>query len=187
MHSRAITCDSASLARTHSNTNYHRATDWAGCDPPLETALRNLETFSWVGIAELFSESLCLFQYRAKGSLPKACVCDSKVFKANGPWLPVPLVSGAKARHKTGAARYEDIQDHEFNAKVDRMTLVDGQVYRAGLVRLIRELRALEGVTGSKLLCESTLNKLKIKTDYIPGLWDTDLADEVEKMNRELS
>lgn len=184
MQSRALTCGSTSIAHTYSTTTYHRASDWVGCSPPLDTVLHNLETFSWVGIAELFSESLCLFQYRAKGSLPAACVCDSNAIKIHGPWLPVPLVTGAKARHTTGGSRYENIRNLEFEAKVDQMTRVDGQLYRAGVVRLVRELRALEGATGSAVLCASAMNKLKSETDYIPGLWDLDLAAEVVKMNK---
>ena len=45
--------------------------------PSLEAALESMLGFEWVGLTDLFEQSLCLLHYQANGTLPAACVCGS--------------------------------------------------------------------------------------------------------------
>ena len=56
-------------------------------------------------------------------------------------------------------------------ADVDAITAVDARVYRAAVLRLLCDLRALEEATGARVLCAARLAKLRAATAYIPRLW----------------
>jgi len=171
MQSRALTC-------TRLRPSYIRAVNWDEAAPPLSVALNNLKSFSWVGITELFDESMCVFEYRVTGTLPLKCVCTHK-------WKSEPShVSHTSSTHVTGGSSFENMPDLDFEEKVDRITRVDAQLYRAALVRSVREVRALEVHTGQQILCPGKLAIVRESTKYIPGLWDIDLAGESAKIKR---
>jgi len=171
MQSRALTC-------SRLRPSYTRALTWDDASPSLDVALKNLKTFSWVGVTELFDESLCLFEYQVTGVLPSKCVC---AHKGKSDPSHAPLI------HSTGGSSFENIRDAEFKAKVDKITRVDAQLYSAALARVVRELRALEKESGEQILCTGKLAHLKETTKYIPGLWDFDLKGENMLLKKQTS
>ena len=56
--------------------------------------------------------------------------------------------------------------------QLDEVLSVDMLVYRAAVMRVLCDLKALEHATGQRVLCHSRLAKLRNKTHYVPGLWD---------------
>lgn len=168
MQSRALTC-------TRLRPSYTRALNWDEAAPPPSVALNNLNTFSWVGITELFDESICLFEYRVTGVLSPKCECTHK-WKSDSPHT--------SSVHTTGGSSFENLPDPKFEAKVDKITRVDAQLYRAALVRTVRELRALEKETGQQVLCSGKLALVRESTKYIPGVWNVDLAGESAHLKR---
>ena len=124
-----------------------------------------MSSMSWVGITKLFDESMCLFEYRFVGKLPPGCACGN-----NQKWQPSV---GHKQVHSSGGSFYDkNVGDGRHQSMVNNITQVDTQLYRAGLVRLIDELRVAENETGTKLLCPNRLADTKAQTDYIPDLRD---------------
>ena len=57
---------------------------------------------------------------------------------------------------------------------LDEVTSVDSRVYRAAVLRVLCDLKALERATGSKVLCagSSSVEKLYNKTRHLTELWD---------------
>jgi hypothetical protein len=84
--------------------------------------------------------------------------------------------------HASGGAAFENFNDPIFKALIDNITRVDGQLYRAGLVRMVKEIRLLEARTGHTILCPSKLANVIEETEYIAGLWDLDLKHEVDAL-----
>ena len=64
----------------------------------------------------------------------------------------------------------------------EELLSVDMRVYRAAVLRTLCDLRALERASGTTLLCDARMRKLRNKTGYVAGLWDgagaAVLADE---------
>ena len=73
------------------------------------------------------------------------------------------------------AAKYADEVELAFTAEVladvDAITAVDAKVYRAAVLRLLCDIRALEEAAGARVLCPARLAKLRAATSYIPRLW----------------
>ena len=166
MQARSLTCDPSSC-NGHSS---HRAKTWKHAVPPISAALQTVSNLSWVGITELYDESMCLFECRLVGKLPRGCACD----KSQKWQPPVPK----KQLHRSGGGKYElSVGDALHRAMVDNLTRVDVQIHREGFIRLVRELRIAEKETGAHLLCPHRLATVRALTDYVPELWSSeDLA-----------
>ncbi|CAE7472831.1 GIP [Symbiodinium sp. CCMP2456] len=44
--------------------------------PSIEGALETLRRFDWVGLTDLFEQSICLLHFQSNGSLPRSCDCS---------------------------------------------------------------------------------------------------------------
>jgi hypothetical protein len=77
---------------------------------------------------------------------------------------------GGSSLHKSGGEAYE----HEASnaVAIDNLTQVDIQLYRAGVLRFVREMQKVELETGAQVLCSSRIGILKRESGYISGLWD---------------
>ena len=160
MQARALTCSPQACFRGGSL----RALTWEGARPSVVAAIKAASDLDWVGIEELYDESMCLFEYRLMGKLPPGCACGN-----NQKWQPSV---GPKQLHQSGGKEYEvNIGDIAHQNMLDNMTRVDAEVYRVSFVRLVRELRAVENETGVLLLCSERAAQARALTDYIPGLW----------------
>ena len=56
-------------------------------------------------------------------------------------------------------------------AAIDAITALDQVLYRAAVVRFLRDVRDVESRAGVRILCEARLELLRRTTRYIPGLW----------------
>ena len=63
-------------------------------------------------------------------------------------------------------------------AAIDAITALDQALYRAAVVRFLRDVRDVESRVGVRILCEARLELLRRTTRYIPGLWTSSRSDE---------
>ena len=158
MMSRALTC---------STYLSHRASSWAEATPDIETVRANLERFAFVGIVELYAESICMFQYRLTQTLPRDCTCEHPEVLYEGPWR-----TNAQFRHESGGASLELNLPSASAAMIDRLTEVDVQLYRAAVVQFARDMVDMEARSGKRVICASRFQALRDAVLYIPGLWE---------------
>jgi hypothetical protein len=160
MQSRALTCE---------HEQAHRACSNKGSVPTLKQALGNLNEHSFVGLVELYSESMCLFEYRLTRNLPGECTCAHTDIL----WTGVAELS-EKGKHESGGATYEHESVH--GPTIDKLTQVDIQLYRAGVLRFVSEMRKVEVETGMRVICPSRFSILRQEVAYIDGLWESVLG-----------
>ena len=55
---------------------------------------------------------------------------------------------------------------------MDLPTKVDKELYRAGLLRLVREVRAVELEAKARIIFPRHLEILRPEVGYLPGLWE---------------
>jgi len=159
MMSRALTCDALSS---------HRANSLAEATPDIEQARTNLERVNFVGIVELYSESMCLFEYRLMQTLPVDCTCAHTDVLWEG-----SMKATHKNHHESGGAALEHGKEsHSTDAMLDKLTRIDVEIYQMGILRFVRDMAELQRRSGQRVVCPSRFNLLRDAVAYIPGLWD---------------
>ena len=84
--------------------------------PPLAAALAILHRFDWVGLTDLYDQSVCLLHYQANGSLPAACNC------AYGPIrLGLPRFTHGVVRHDATSLSAETLALIDAHSQVRRL------------------------------------------------------------------
>ena len=156
--------------------------------PPLADAVAVVHSADFVGVLELLPEALCVIEYRKRGTLGPECVCaagDAAAFQGSSRNVPssastdTPMTAKKRVAHVMNsrrqlAARKISVAEAppDVLRQLDDVLSVDMRVYRAAVLRVLCDLRALEEVTGKPVICRSHLAKLRNKTGYVPGLWD---------------
>eukprot|EP00613_Pedinella_sp_CCMP2098_P037782 CAMPEP_0171803462 /NCGR_PEP_ID=MMETSP0991-20121206/73490_1 /TAXON_ID=483369 /ORGANISM="non described non described, Strain CCMP2098" /LENGTH=412 /DNA_ID=CAMNT_0012415569 /DNA_START=272 /DNA_END=1507 /DNA_ORIENTATION=+ len=159
--SRTLTCTTHDPRAVGQN---HRAQTWDGASPNLEEALQNLKSFAFVGLVELYSESMCLFQYRLSRTIPEECTCaHTDVLWFDG--------GGENGKHKSGGKEIENNESESEHRRIDLMTKVDVELFRAGVLRFVKELLKMEQEIAKRIICPSRFDILRNEIGYIPGLW----------------
>jgi len=153
MQSRSLTCSGTGPYNSH-----HVAPD-TGIVPSAQEAVANLGKIEWVGIVELYEESLCLFFYKVEGRLRDHCACrkDNPERHHNDHGVPPHNVEN---------------QARAVLDLVDRITAVDQVVYRAAAHRVVNELRVLEKKAGVRIICPERMEALRAATHYMDGMAD---------------
>ena len=140
-------------------------------EPDLEEALEALHRLAWIGLTDLFHESLCLLHFQTNKTIPRSdCDCrhpdhhtHNKTTKPLGYWV--------EYRNQPRSLR-------ELSANVmdmiDDQTTIDAAVYGHALKLVLGRLRRVEDETGIPILECIDWHKLRTKTDYIAGLWTGD-------------
>ena len=153
---------------------HHVGSTAADATPPLAAALAAVHTADFVGLLELLPESLCVVEYRKRGQLGPHCACGGGVsarvvHRGRG----VAAGKGERARGERGKRKISlgDVGAPTLT-ELDRVVSVDLRVYRASVLRLLCDLRALERATGQRVICDERLDALRNLTSYVPGLWD---------------
>ena len=139
---------------------HHVGQDAADATPPLGAALAAVHTADFVGVLELLPEALCLFEYRATGALPASCRCADGGGADEGGGEPSRgRAHVMNARSQRSRAKKVTMADAppEVLADVDAITAVDAKVYRAAVLRLLCDIRALEEAAGARVLCPARL------------------------------
>ena len=136
---------------------HHVGQDAADATPPLGAALAAVHTADFVGVLELLPEALCLFEYRATGALPASCRCADGGGGADesGGEPSRGRAHVMNARSQRSRAKKVTMADAppEVLADVDAITAVDAKVYRAAVLRLLCDIRALEEAAVARVLC----------------------------------
>ena len=81
------------------------------------------------------------------------------------------------SRQSAGPARSSTTHGRLL-AAIDAITALDQALYRAAVVRFLRDVRDVESRVGVRILCEARLELLRRTTRYIPGLWTSSRSDE---------
>jgi len=106
----------------------------------VDLAIRNMHSVSFVGLLELYPESLCVFHAKASGEMPRSCDCR---YRADGLW---------RWHHDFGFDHHMPT-DPRVLKDVDALTGADRQLYEAASTRFLRDLREVEMRHGVKILC----------------------------------
>ncbi|KAH8049405.1 hypothetical protein JL722_11936 [Aureococcus anophagefferens] len=178
MLARALTCDDPRLsmdsrcasccadATDRRATCSHHAADRDSLIPNATAAVRAVQfDLGFVGVTELFSESLCLLGFLLDGALPgKSCVNDGD----DSPIVP-PDDSGFELQHEARGVPPHDVRavPRATLDVVDAYTAVDREVYRAAFTRLVADLRALERRAGVRVLSPERLADAKAAVGYV--------------------
>ncbi|KAH8066696.1 hypothetical protein JL720_12689 [Aureococcus anophagefferens] len=177
MLARALTCDDPRLA-TDSRcasccadagdrraTCSHHAADRDALIPDATAAVRAVRfDLGFIGVTELFTESLCLLGFLLDGALPgKSCVDGG-----DSPIVP-PDDRGFELHHEAHGVPPHDVRavPRATLDVVDAYTAVDREVYRAAFTRLVADLRALERRAGVRVLSPERLADAKAAVGYV--------------------
>ena len=138
-------------------------------------ALAAVHTADFVGVLELLPEALCLIEYRKLGTLSPQCACAASDVAGGGAATAarggasgvVGAVAGGSSGAEGAAAAGKRVA-HVMNSRrqraskkvsvrdaapstlraLDEVLSVDLRVYRAAVLRVLCDLRALERATG---------------------------------------
>lgn len=114
-------------------------------EPSLTEAILNLDKHEWIGLADLYHESVCVFVYRYKGSLPPFCKC--------------PFPQNAGHTHNTHSVPEHHVGNvsSETLRKVDELSLLDEGLFIHGLALLLADIYEVQRETGTRFLCAGRL------------------------------
>ena len=169
---------------------HHVGQTASDAQPPLADAIAAVHSADFVGVLELLPEALCIVEYRKTGMLGPDCTCAAG--DAEGEGSDGGAVAVGRSGVAEGAVEGRKRVAHVMNSRrqraarkvsvteapaavlrqLDEVLSVDMLVYRAAVMRVLCDLKALEHATGQRVLCHSRLAKLRNKTHYVPGLWD---------------
>ena len=181
MMARTLTCRDENwncdyLKECETPCQHHVGPNAADATPPLADALAAVHTADFVGVLELVPESLCLVEYRKTGTLSPHCKCTESSDGANGGGGGGRRVAHVMNSRRQRAKAKVSVSHAPVDVlkSLDEVTSVDSRVYRAAVLRVLCDLKALERATGSKVLCagSSSVEKLYNKTRHLTELWD---------------
>ena len=174
LQSRFLTTNAAKPFIPSMNMNYFRD-HWMPYPNYIEVE-HNLHDFDWVGLTDFFHESKCVLYHRlVKGSgiknetittmiteyLDSTCICS---VSSNS----TALQQDVKFEHTTTNKRDSmlDVSDEIVN-KIDILTHVDQDLYRAALEKFMNDIVSLEFQLGRRVICENVLETASLELAYL--------------------
>ena len=142
---------------------------FVGADAPdLDTAAENLRAADVVGVLEFYHESTCLLfaAYADSGRVPAFCACDAE-HKATH---RVHSYDHVQIRHNSaqaGANLSSDLPPR-VAALADDLTALDRGLYVLALARFLADVAALEGASGTRVLCRPAVDRAAAQLAYLP-------------------
>ena len=139
----------------------------------------NLHAFDWVGLTDFFHESKCLLYHRlAKEDhgtmnetittmitkyLDSTCTCSSSSSNSSA-----VLEQDVKFEHTTTYKRDSmlEVSDEIVN-KIDALTFIDQDLYRAALGKFIDDIISLEFEIGRCVICDTVLETASLELAYL--------------------
>jgi hypothetical protein len=106
----------------------------------VDLAIRNMNSVSFVGLLELYPESLCVFHAKASGKMPRSCDCRHR--DEGGFW-----------HHNFGFNHHRLPKNESILKDVDALTQADRKLYEAASTRFMQDLREVEMRHGVEILC----------------------------------
>jgi len=140
MQTRALTCEEPA-APSGRTSHYYQG------EPNLTLALKSLDSLFFVGVTDLYHESVCMFfaKTHADQPLPHHCNCaDPDAWNA---W------TGSHSVHSVPAHSNSDLSEEDLRM-IGELSRLDTQLYEHALARFREEAAEVERRTGTKLLCE---------------------------------
>uniref|UniRef100_A0A7S3UFS8 Sulfotransferase n=1 Tax=Picocystis salinarum TaxID=88271 RepID=A0A7S3UFS8_9CHLO len=114
-------------------------------EPSLTEAILNLDKHEWIGVADLYHESLCVFVYRHKGTLPSNCKC------------PFPQNAGHTHNTHSVPEHHVGTVPSDTLRKVDELSLLDQGLFIHGLALLLADIYEVQKETRTRFLCAGRL------------------------------
>lgn len=134
-----------------------------------ELALRRVRSrgpdgLLFVGITELYQESMCLLHARELGELPPECDCQKPKlwarFRQNHSFVHHPTRGLARQACRVNATRTPVQLTAREVQLIDRVTRLDKAVYAAALQRLKADAAWAEKRFGVRVICQAKLDEL---------------------------
>jgi len=166
MQGRYLTCSRPKNEAHHLHSEAER-------EPDLSAALGALARLDFVGVVDLYDESWCALQHALRGELPADCTCDKMGVPARTTRTHVMLWHSHEV-HETHSVKPHPSSDELSDATrrlIDSATAIDRQVYTNATARFVGELCALQRASGTQLLCDGQMEKLRNATRYITSFW----------------
>ena len=110
-------------------------------------AISRIASFSFVGVAEHYHASICIFAFWVRGALPHGCDCaHSDAFAA--------AANGSHPSMVHGVPRLSvDTLPAAVRARIAPFVAQDYEVYAAGFRRFAEATGVVEAATGTRVLC----------------------------------
>ena len=137
----------------------HHVFSDTGYTPNATAAVQAMYSLHWVGLVELYPESLCLFKARWTGSVPAECRCSDHE----------SLDAGSRHKRHSSLHGSNDplLTDPDIVKMIDSVTAVDRQLYRAAVDRVLASIRLTEKASGVQILCKERLAAFHNATRYV--------------------
>lgn len=120
----------------------HGIIDPAYLNPDVDAAIKNMQSLWFVGVAEHFHESLCLWEYQYRGTLPIYCDCASGAKRP-----PFKSDSHGVAHHSVN-----DLSEDQLR-RIDELTRHDRILYKEVIKEFMERLHEVEHTTGKTIMC----------------------------------
>jgi len=120
----------------------------------VQAAIDTMSSASLVGVVEAYQESVCLFEAKLTGAMPKYCDCTS------------PAWGSYQETEEDHGVKYNDTVDDqptEVLHGLDYLTSADRLLYNATVTRFIADVREVEKQFGVKVLCDEQEKSLQQK------------------------
>ena len=154
LQTRYLTCHSTRYVRDKKVDHldgHHVVTDGRhhagfGRTGDVAAAISRIASFSFVGVAEHYHASICIFAFWVRGALPSGCDCgrpEDFAAAANATTLMVHGVPRLSV----------DTLPADVRAKITRFVAQDYEVYAAGFRRFAEAAGVVEAATGTQVLC----------------------------------
>ena len=108
-------------------------------------------SFSFVGVAEHYHASICIFAFWVRGALPSGCDCaHSDAFAAAANASHPSMVHGVPRLSVDGLSP-------DVRARIAPFVAQDYEIYAAGFRRFAEAAGVVEAATGTQVLCAKDL------------------------------
>ena len=137
--------------------------------PKLQRALLNINLAHFVGVTDLYIESVCLLEVRVTGHLSDRCACDQRR----------PEQFYAIDHGVTHLDHDTVLMQPKLQTKVERLTILDRVVFGSGLLRLLCDAREVEqqllllsgrlnrSDNNYRIVCPRRMDQLSKKLNYL--------------------
>lgn len=156
METRYMTCRDSGNNILQEAHHHAKIEDRLNSSGLFEFAKVNLHRIDFVGITELYHESLCLFLFQAHGKLPDECDVNYEGV----------LVKDPGQQHQVPKHNEKNLPK-EITKKFDNLTRIDGKLYLYGLEMFLHRLKKVENATHTQILKNSTYQNLRNKIEYL--------------------
>lgn len=131
------------------STTWGHAAPFALLEPDLSAAKKNLERVQFIGIQELYIETLCMLQLWRHGTVTESCACGG----------PGPLNETSHESHFVPAHTVLDLPK-ELVSRMHKLVRQDVRLYASALKRFEKEVRMASKRTGIQMVCEHNFEKV---------------------------